>query len=208
MAKRLVKGESKDKRKALLFQRFIAFIIDMILVSLVVSIISTPFVDTKKLQNIESEVVELSQKAVSEEITMKEYYSQYQVLYYKIGRNSGIQSILTIFCSVLYFVVYQVYAKGQTFGKKIMKIRVISTEGDLFYDQLIFRSMLSNFILVDIIGFVFMLIGNKAVYLSTSMIFNFLQYFYVIICVFMIMNRKNGDAIHDKIAHTMVIRED
>jgi uncharacterized RDD family membrane protein YckC len=57
-------------------------------------------------------------------------------------------SLITILIEVLYFVVFQLYNGGQTFGKKITKIKVVSESNDLTMNQMIFRSLLSNYILV------------------------------------------------------------
>ena len=115
-------------------------------------------------------------------------------------------SLITIALNILYFVVYQLYNKGQTIGKKLMKIKIISTDGELFMNQMIFRAFIANFILVDLISFLFMLTKSKELYFYGTGIFQFIQYIIVIVSVFMIMFRKDGCSIHDKLVHTKVIR--
>ena len=202
-----VKKEESEVKKALFLQRFLAFIIDMFLISFIASLITTPFIDTDKTAKLEKESVELMEHLQDENVDYQEYVDQYISVYYKLTRATGIDTIVSILFSVLYFVVYQVLAKGQTFGKKLMKIRVVSKEGDLSFNQMIFRSFLSNFILVNLLSFIFMLFASKRVYFYVSGCFLMIQYAIVLISAVMIMNRKNGEAIHDKIAHTMVIRE-
>ena len=193
--------------KALFIQRLIAFIIDAFLVSLVVSFVSLPLTDSKKVETLENKTIQLMEKFTKNEITMDEFTSEYISIYYRIGRDTGVTSLLTIFFGVCYFVVYQTYKNGQTVGKKLMKIRVISDDGELFMNQMILRSFLANSLLMNICIYLFMLFSSKNVYFYSSVVFELIQYIVVIISVIMIMYRKDGCSIHDKLLHTKVIKE-
>ena len=199
--------EKKKEDKALFIQRLFAFIIDVLLVSVLVSLLTTPFVKTENNDNYNEQLNSVISKLQKKEIDTKEYIVEYSNIYYKISRDNGIVSIVTIFFNVLYFVVYQIYTNGQTLGKKIMKIRVKSDDGDLFYNQMIFRSFLANFILIDLLSFALMLLSPRNVYFYSVVILTSIQYIFVFISIVMIMNRKDGCAIHDKIVHTRVIQE-
>ena len=96
---------------------------------------------------------------------------------------------------------------GQTFGKKLIKIKIVSDQGDLFMNQMILRSMFSNFILMDIISFIFMLFVSKSYYLYGVFAIETIQYILVVISVLMIMFRKDGCSVHDLLVHTKVVRE-
>lgn len=202
-----VDSEKPGDKRALFIQRFIAFIIDMVLVLLVTSIVSTPFVNTKKVEKIEKEQKQIIEKFQKQDIDVEEYYIDYSNVYYKLTRNTGIVSIITILLEVIYFVVFQLYNKGQTLGKKIMKIRVVAEDGDLFMNQMIYRSLLSNLILMHIITFILMLFSPKSVFFLLSFIVEMIQYLIMFISVIMISSKNGGYAIHDKLAHTKVIRE-
>ena len=196
-----------DKKKALFFQRFFAFLIDMLLLSFITSIITTPFVDSKKISSLNEKSVEITQKLQKNEIDSMTYLKQYSDIYYKIARSSGIISFVSLLLSVLYFVVFQIYEKGQTLGKKMLKIRVVSLDGDLFMNQMIFRSFIANFILFDIISFGVMLFSPKTVYLYIIIFVEMVQILITLISIIMIMNREDGSAVHDILAHTKVVRE-
>lgn len=203
----IVEKVGKKEKKALFLQRLVAFFIDVILISVLASLLTTPFVDTEKTTQLEEKVVEILEQYRNEEITSEEYMNQYFNTYYQMVRLSGITTVVTLLLNVCYFVVYQTYTKGQTFGKKLMKIRVVSDQGELSYNQMIFRSFLANSILVDLILFVFLLFGKKNIYFYVVLIFEGLQYLMMLMSVLMVSNSKNGRAIHDKIAHTRVLRE-
>lgn len=132
---------------------------------------------------------------------------EYANIYYKLARNSGIVSLITILFNVLYFIVYQIYAKGQTLGKKMLKIKVVSNDGELFMNQMIFRAFIANFILFDIINFGIMLFSPKSIYLYLTVFVEIIQWIIVIVSIIMVMNREDGCAVHDRLAHTMVVRE-
>ena len=200
-------NKNKEQTKALFLQRFFAFIIDMLIVSFVVSLVTSPFIDTKKISKLEEKSIEVVQKFQQNEVNTTEYLKEYADIYYKLSRNSGMISLITILFNVLYFVVYQIYAKGQTFGKKLLKIRVISKDGELFMNQMIFRAFIANFILFDIINFGVMLFSPKSIYLYLIVFVEIIQWIITIISIIMIMNRKDGCAIHDRLVHTMVVRE-
>ena len=205
--KKIDVSNSEGYNNALFVQRLVAFLIDVLLVSLIASFISAPFVNVEKISALEKKTSELMIQLQSEQISITDYSMQYIDIYYKLARYSGISSIIVIFLNVLYFVVFQVYNKGQTLGKKFVKIRVISENGELSYNQMIFRSFISNFILVDIIMFIFMIFSSKEIYFWATIVFQGLQYIVVFISIIMIMNHKDGRAIHDKIVQTKVLRE-
>lgn len=200
--------DERDKqKKAMFLQRFFAFIIDMLIVSFIVSLVTTPFVDTKKISKLEEKSIEVVQKFQNREVDTKIYLKEYANIYYKLARNSGIVSLITILFNVLYFIVYQIYAKGQTLGKKMLKIKVVSNDGELFMNQMIFRAFIANFILFDIINFGIMLFSPKSIYLYLTVFVEIIQWIIVIVSIIMVMNREDGCAVHDRLAHTMVVRE-
>lgn len=200
-------GKKNNTNKALFIERMMAYLIDMIIVFIITSLVNYPFVDSKKMEDLNNESMELVEKYTNNKLEMEEFTTQYINLYYRIARNSGISYLISIFVGVCYFVVYQVYHNGQTIGKRLLKIRVVSDEDNLSMNQMIFRSFLANSLLVDISIFVFMLFSSKYVYFYSSAILELLQYLMIFISVLMIAYSKDGCAIHDKLVHTKVVRE-
>lgn len=200
------KNTSKENKKDKVYfiQRLAAFLIDIVIVYVVASLIASPFIDYDKNLDYSNRITELQNSYINEEIDVNTFLVQYIDVSYKSAKNIGAYSIITIFLEILYFVVFQIYSNGQTFGKKLCKIKIKSEDGDLNMNQMIFRTFIADFILVDIIEFIFMLIGNKEVYFYGTMLFQCIQYLIVLISIVMIS--KNGYALHDKIAHTKVIK--
>lgn len=199
------KQDKEEYKKALFIQRLVAFVLDILIVSFAASLVGTPFVDVEKSNELTNKSTEIMESYVNKETNFKTYSLEAMDISYKLARNNGMLTIITIVLQILYFVVFQIYNSGQTIGKKLMKIRVISDNEELTMNQMIFRSLIANSILVKIISFAFMIFCSKSVYFYCSGTFEFIQYVIIFISLFMVMYRKDGCAIHDKLAHTKVI---
>ena len=197
MAKKITKGNFT--------KRLVAFIIDVMIVYCVSSFVSVPFLNETTNNKLSNEVVEIREKYEKQEISSKEFVAQYSNLSYKIARSTGIYSIVTIIFEIFYFVVLQLYWGGQTIGKKIMKLKVISIDGELDSNQMIFRSFIANFILLNIISFALMLFSPKDVYFYGIAFFEIIQYSICAISIFMVLYSADGCSIHDKLTHTKVV---
>ena len=195
-----------ENNKAFFVQRLGAFLIDMFIVTFLASLIAVPFSSINKNDNTEEKIIELMEQYQNQEIVDDDFVAQMTDLYYQSARSSGLISLITIGVYLLYFVVYQMMKKGQTIGKKLMKIRVVSDVGELNMNQLLFRAFIADFILVELISFILMLFASKSSYIYSVFLVESIQYLIVVISIFMIMNKRDGRAIHDKIAKTTVIR--
>lgn len=205
--------ENKVKKspdiKAMFSQRVLAFLIDLLLLSIICSLITmfVPVNDTAtKLYEEQNRVLE---GYVDGSVSMEEYVNQMVDLGYDISRQTVIVSIVTIVISLLYYVVYPCYNNGQTFGKKLMKIKIKKTnDTELSMNDLLIRSMINNSILVNIINVILVLFLSKNLYLSTSSLVSFIQYLVLIISLIMIAFTKNAQGLHDKVCKTEVVVAD
>ena len=205
--------ENKVKKspdiKAMFSQRVLAFLIDLLLLSIICSLITmfVPVNDTAtKLYEEQNRVLE---GYVEGSVSMEEYVNQMVDLGYDISRQTVIVSIVTIVISLLYYVVYPCYNNGQTLGKKLMKIKIKKTnDTELSMNDLLIRSMINNSILVNIINVILVLFLSKNLYLSTSSLVSFIQYLVLIISLIMIAFTKNAQGLHDKVCKTEVVVAD
>ena len=197
----------KKTKKAYFVQRLIAFLIDILLVYTITSIVAMPFVDTKESKKVNEEINELLDQTTKQEITTREFADRNMDLSYRVARKNGIISLITLVMNILYFMVFQLYNKGQTIGKQIMKIRVKSDHGELTMNQMIFRAFIANSILLDLITFMFMLSNSRLVYFYGITTFGTIQYTITFVSIFMVLIRKDGRAIHDLLVKTRVVRE-
>lgn len=196
---------AKELNRASFVKRLCAYVVDYLLVVLVISVIAMPFTDTKKTEKLEKESTEIIEKYQKGEITPDEYLQRYSSVYYNLSRNTGIVTFITIIVYILYYVVFQLYNKGQTIGKKLMKIKVISIDGELSMNQMIFRSLIVNMLLLNIINFALITFAPKDIYTGVSATLSMIQYLIMFISI-ILATTKEGRTIHDRIAHTRVVK--
>ena len=88
-----------------------------------------------------------------------------------------------------------------------MKIKVVSsTDKEITMNSFIFRSLIVNSILVDMISFAIVIFGNETAYFYGVAICGIIKYTLLLICGFMVMWSKSGLGLHDRIAHTTVVK--
>lgn len=201
-----IKKEKEENEKALFIQRLFAYLIDIIIISFIAGLIALPFFDTKQYDIYSKEFRETAQKFASNEITSQDYLIQAESFTYNISRLSGSTTFINLVLGVLYFVVFQVYNSGKTIGKRITGIKVISDDGNLTINQMIFRSFVANSLLLNIINIILLITTNKSGYIYVYGGFEFVQYTVTIVSLFLVMFSKDGKAIHDRLVHTKVVR--
>lgn len=198
------KSEKSDK--PIFITRVLAYIIDTFFIFFISALLVTPFMDSKALTQLSNETIELLEKYQKNEITDQEYTVEYSNLSYKMVRSTELVTIVSILLGVISFSVIPLYNNGQSIGKKIMKIKVVSLHGNLTANQLLFRSFIANSILLDIISVLFVMFASRDVYSNCVGIFSFIQNTIMLVSFFMILWGKEGLAVHDKLVHTKVVK--
>lgn len=202
------KSDKSDKQKyASLGKRFVAFIIDILIISFVATMICVPFSNVENTNKLEEDYLNNTQAFFDKKISIEDY-QKIQVSYvYNTAKESGLTRIVTVLLGILYFGLLQFYLKGQTFGKKLLHIKVKSDEGDLTINQLLFRALIVDSIILDIVLFTSMMFMNKNVYYYSSMTFELVQYIVYFVCMIMIIKNTNKKGLHDVLFHTSVVEE-
>ncbi len=201
--------KEKQPEKALFIQRFAAFILDVFIVSMVASMIAYPFLDMNSIDKLSESSTQIVEDYMKQEISIEEYTNESISVSYEMARKQGILSLITIFLNVLYFVVFQIKNDGQTIGKKLLKIKVSSNDGNqLTMNQMIFRSLIINSILIDMVNFCVLLFTNQMAYFYGVGILSMVQFIMIAASGFMVMFSEKRQGIHDLIAHTDVVKCD
>ena len=201
-----IPNEIKKSNKAMFIQRLVAYLIDSAIVVFAASLLSIPFINNDRINELNNKSYELMEKYKDKKISNNEYIVEYMNLSYDIAKNEGIVTLIGVIMSLIVFVIIPFYKNGQTIGKKLLKIKVTSMNGDLTMNQLIFRSFIANSILIDIISVVLIITTSKNNYFYCYSLFVILQYIITVISVFMIIINKEGRTIHDLLTNTKVVR--
>lgn len=188
-------------------KRLIAFLIDVILVSFAASVVCLPFLDYDSIDNLTNNYYELESDYISGEVDVKTYINHSSSILYRASRAQGLLSLVSIFFNILYFVVYQFYNKGQTLGKKILKIQVVSNSGDdLTINHYIYRYFVFNSILIDMIVLAFVILAKQDMWFHTTLILGIVNYITLFVCGIMAFFHKEGRGLHDLVSNTKVIQ--
>lgn len=205
--KESVEAEKSDKSdKALFMQRFVAFMIDVLLISVVAGFFVIPFTDNDSIAKLNDSNDEVFEKYTAGEIDEKSYFTESMNITYQLAKKNGILTFITLFLEILYFVVFQFYKGGQTIGKKIMKIKVVSTDGDLTINQVMFRSLIIDMILLDMIVFGFVVFASESVYFYGTLFLEMIEYIIIFVSIVMICFGQSRRGLHDVITHTEVVK--
>lgn len=197
----------KSVVKASFLERLSAFIIDFILISFAASLITYPFSNSSNYQKLSTEATKTMEKYTKGKISAKTYMNRSADISYDMSKENGLSTIITIFVYALYFIVYQFKMSGQTIGKRLLKIKISrSDEKELSINDVMFRSLLVNFIMFDILILCITLFGNKNIYFYGTGILEFIQYGIIFVSAIMILSRKDKMALHDLITHTQVVK--
>lgn len=197
------------KENALFIQRLVAFLIDSLIIIVVASIISIPFYDNENIEKLNNSGNELLEKHMNKKIDTDTYLGEMVDVNYEIYKKSGFITIITLFLEVLYFVCYQFYKKGQTLGKKIIRIRVKSNDdSDLTMNQLVYRALIINSVFIDIVSVALIIFATKNICVYGILTMNSVQSIIMFVSAIMIMFSRKSRGLHDIICNTKVVRDD
>lgn len=196
------------------FKRICAYIIDIAIVSFILFLFSkieilNPNVD--KINSIQNEYEKYIETVAKNDADVTKLLKDDKVqnYIYELAKLQVPTSILNVVITFGYFVVFQFFNKGQTIGKKFMKIRVKSIKGDkLSFMQVFGRSLLINEILVSILIIIFVSCLSQSVYFNARRILELIDMVIVYGSLGFMMFRSDGCGIHDLLVHTCVVNED
>lgn len=217
----------------IVIKRFVAYAIDILIVSMISSLITSntlinkdfkKYMDTyEKYEEIvdkyEDDKEALQEALEYEAITDDEYdvkleklndsFNEDNVSYnYKLIKLSIVSTIVSMLVILLYFVVIQYYFNGQTVGKKIMKLRVVSNSSKkLNILNYLFRSLILNSVLINTLSIIMVIVLSKNDYLIYNEIIYVVNYIMEMAIIFMMGFTKDNRGLQDYVANTKVIYE-
>ena len=193
--------------KATFFERLGAYFLDMLAITVIFSIICLGL--GNNTSDTEKEMQALDDKLMKEEISMEEYYKEYSNLLYDYQKENVLQSGISVALTIAYYVVFQYMNKGQTIGKKLLKIQVV--DKDTNKPISIIKGLLRTFIILSILSgtlnILFLYIFNSNKYIISYSVILMIEAIFVLISTMFVLYRKDRRGLHDMISNTIVVKE-
>ena len=192
--------------KPVSYKRILAYLIDILIVTCIATILTMFIPVSEEYVNQMNELNEVLEDYSSGDISETEYLEKFNDISYIVNKESVQVSVVSVVLSIIYFVVLAYYMNGQTLGKKITRIKVVSSNSKkLTMNNYLIRSLLVDSILINTISIVTILFLEKSSYLKVyDVISTIFGAVYVIIFA-MILFRQDGRGLHDLLANTKVI---
>lgn len=143
-------------------------------------------------------------------ITEDEYLDKVTTYSYNLEKKSSFNYIINIIACLLYFVLFQGFTNGQTLGKKIMRLKVVSDDGQekISYKRLFIRTLFLYSIIYYLALTISVSILSESAFTLSFNILYMLNYILSLVLVFMIGVNSNRRGLHDVVAKTKVIELD
>lgn len=191
-----------------IFKRFIAYFIDFIVIALISSAITyIAFLNPKyeEYTKVSEKYNEVLKSYYNGDIETEELSNLTKELSYDMNKTGYVYLISGILIAILYYGVFVTITKGQTLGKKIMNLKIVSAKDkDLkFYNYLI-RCVILNGVISNIIPLI-ALCFSKNTYFKIYNIGSNFNTLLMLVILLMIMLNKEERGLHDLIAGTKVV---
>lgn len=189
--------------------RLLAFLIDVIIVTLIFSLINSLLPKSHNIQVLEQELTELRSNYLKKDIGISVYFNRYATIQRSLEQQHIPNYILNTVIILCYFGLVPYYWDGKTVGKKLLKIKVIKNEKKtkVSLNDYLLRLLINNGIICLLISMVTVFIFDDVKYLLAVIICGIIQFLLVIISSFMIIYRHDLKGVHDLICGTSVIKE-
>jgi len=125
---------------------------------------------------------------------------------YKLQKLGIYNSIIILISTLLYFGILQYFLKGETIGKKVMYLKVVSANNKkINILNYLLRCLIINNILFNAISILFLTFSSETIYNKADNVISFLVSIVEAIIIFLVITREDHRGLHDLICNTKVI---
>ena len=196
--------------KNIIVRRFLAYLLDLFLVACVmyfITFIPLSRENQKHYEETSARMNSLYDSFRRNEITENDFNEAYIPLYYEWNRSNMGNTIINLFLIVLYFGCVPYFMNGQTIGKKLFRLRIVSVnnmESPGIVSYLVRAIILNNiFITIAQLGILSFCSVNQyyTLYANVNLVGYVLLYFIILL----LLLRNDRRSLPDLIAGTKVI---
>ena len=189
-------------------KRFLAYIIDILLIGIIIVFSGKVLVDNDKITYLNNQLNEINEKILINDADFGDGISEYSILIRQIDMENVMVNIVTIILILIYFVFIPKYNNGQTLGLRLLKMKITTRDGSgLTINKLMLRNFILNGLAYLSICLTFLYLFSGITYFVLISILSFFQLGLVITSVFMILYRRDKRGLQDILSETKISGE-
>lgn len=182
-------------------KRIIAYVIDIVLLTLILTV----FVRITHIDPYLNDY-EKTNETYLEEIKKENNKDTIISLNYDLYKYKVVSNGLSVVFLIGYFGVFQMLNKGQTVGKKLMKIKVVSNNNKkLTFINYLIRIVILNNIVFTILNIVLVYVLKENTFYYTTYICSLLSSLVYLVNIMMVILKRDNRGLHDMLANTKVV---
>ena len=191
--------------KANFIQRALAYLLDIFIISFIFSIITIGF---KPNTDIDEKYNEVYDNYINGEITAEQYLEEYTDVLYDMQKANALPNTINTLLIIVYFIVFQYLNKGQTIGKKILKIKIVNEDKkDISISQMLIRGIMIYSILSSLINIILFFNVSRKIYMTSYLTIGAIETVVLFLSAIFILYRNDKKALHDIVSKSIVIKE-
>ncbi len=192
------------------YKRLVAYIIDFFIINLFMTLVTSSGIfskafyqyndATERLNNLYQDVLKLDEESLNDKV------DDMKAIVYDVNSFGSLYFSIEVIVMIGYFVVFQYFNKGQTLGKKFLKIKVVSRDDEeLSLGNFLLRSMILYGLIFTIINMILVQLTSDNIFYNLYTIVGLVNIVVTYSTYFMIIFRKDERGLHDMIAGSKVV---
>lgn len=190
-------------------RRFFAYLFDVLLVSYIASMFAyIPLLNPKidEYEKAYEEYSKYTESLLESEDIINIDMSGLSDITYNMSKSGVYIQIISLVFTFLYFTVFAWFNNGQTLGKKLLKIKVVSSNNKKYtFEQSLLRTFIVNSILTTSVMVILISVLSKGQYMNVSQFVEIIDMALIFECILFVLFREDGMGLHDLVAGTKVV---